>query len=94
MLLKRFEHSKMSHAAGSVASQCQADLDASQMMNDAFDSVLQQTALICSRSVQGKLKVSFGEFMQLRYIGSDWCVVVEKPHHPEVVSPSGYTLHQ
>ena len=41
MLLKRFEHPEMSHAASCATSECQTDLDASQMMNDAFESVLQ-----------------------------------------------------
>ncbi len=41
ILLKRLEHSKMSHAASCATSECQPDLDASQMMNDAFDPLLQ-----------------------------------------------------
>ena len=40
MLLKRFEYSKVSHAATGATAQCQTDLDASQMMNNAFESVL------------------------------------------------------
>jgi len=40
MPLERFEHPKMSHAASGPTSERQTDLDAPQMMNDAFESVL------------------------------------------------------
>src|SRR5215831_12243627 len=39
--LKDFQHPKMSHAASCAASECQTNPNASQMMHDAFEPVLQ-----------------------------------------------------
>jgi len=84
----------MSHAPGGATAKGQANLDPSQVMNDPFESMLQQNILVCCRGVKGEFKVSCGEFIQLRYIGSDGGIVVEYPHDPDLVSPPGYTLHQ
>src|SRR6478672_10583294 len=64
------------------------------MMNDAFESVLQQTALVRSRIVKRKLEVSFCEVRELRHMRSDWGAAVEEPHDSDLVSPSGYALFQ
>src|SRR5262249_48749533 len=91
---QRLEHSKMSHAAGCAASERQPDLNASQMMNYAFEPVLPESALVYSRSIKSKLKVSVGDFMQLWYIRRVWGLGVENPHKPNLFPPSGYTLLQ
>jgi hypothetical protein len=93
VLLQRFEHPQMSHASSGATSECQTDLDASQVMNDTFESMLQQTVLVRSSSVKREFKVSFSDLMQLRDVRSDWLVAVENPHDPDLVSPSGYALH-
>src|SRR5262245_54941530 len=64
------------------------------MVNDAFESVLQQTALVYPRSFKRKLEVALGEFRQLRHIRSNWGAVVEKPDNADFVTPSGCALFQ
>ena len=60
-LLKGFEHSEMSHAASGATSEGQPDPNASQMMNDAFESMLSKCPGLVQR-IKSELEVSFGEF--------------------------------
>src|SRR5215469_6265630 len=60
------------------------------MMNDTFQSVLQQTTLIHCWFVKRKLEIAFCEFRQLWYMRSDGRVVVKKPHNADLISPSGH----
>src|SRR5215469_6205734 len=62
------------------------------MMNDTFQSTAQQISLIEPRRVKRDLKVSFAEFIQLRYVRNDWSVCTQQPHHPNLVSPLWYAL--
>src|SRR5215469_6445441 len=64
------------------------------MMNDTFQSMLQQTALAGHWSIERDLKVSFAEFIQLRYVRNRWGVCIEQPHNSNLVSPLWYVLFQ